>query len=495
MRCCGAIVVALVTGAWSAAQALGTPSFARMAEVSAAGAAADSGASASSDTLPPFAATSDTALADAPPEDALAGRDYEVERAETVAPSEVEMGYSLASLSHGRIAQRRRVRYREAGVEAEVREGRGDALSGAALGARVPGGWLALGRASPRWGRGLVLGTPAEPWRTRALLAPIAEARPREADAIEFRRPGAAGIDVLAARRGKDAFTAAALAVGPAALELALTRALDRRLERRLAGVRVAGRAGEAEAAMDGGGAWRVEAARFAGDGALSLALRLGHFDFRGVERARVAPPGAALGAALRGTPRDGLETALEGSLWRFPGGQTGHRGALEVRADMAHHESIAMGFEERRGLRHFTAGSATAGALRQGVWAEWRRDWPAGAMHLRHEWWGEAGGLHVRVRELASAEMEARPWRGTAASWSVWLYRSGPGDPQYVTESEIDRTIWRALSGAGHRTRLRVQVPAAGGSVRAALTVSQAGGGPRPAQWTLDWTRRARTR
>ena len=376
---------------------LGALSVARLAPAAAGAPAASdslalaSGTPAASDSL--AVAARDTALADAPPEDAPAGRDFEVERSESVAPSEVEMGYSLASLSHGRIAQRRRVRYRDAGVQAEVREGRGDALSGAALGARVPGGWLALGRAAPRWGRGLVLGTPAEAWRTRALVAPLADARPREADAIEFRRPGVSAIDVLAARRGRDAYAGAALAIGPAALELAVTRALDRRSVCTLAGVRMAGPAGEAEGAVDAGGAWRMEAARFAGDGALSLALRLGHFDFRGVERARVAPPGAALGAALRGTPRQGLESALEGSLWRFPGGQTGHRGALEVRGDMAHHESIAMGFEERGGPRRFTAGPATAGALRQGVWAEWRRDAPGVAMRLRHEWWGQAGG------------------------------------------------------------------------------------------------------
>ena len=161
----------------------------------------------------------------------------------------------------------------------------------------------------------------------------------------------------------------------------------------------------------------------------------------------------------------------------------------------MAQHESIAMGFEERRGVRRFTSEPTATRTLRQGVWAEWRREGPGVAMRLRREWWGESGGLGGRVRELASAEFEARPRSRAAVAWTVWLYRTGPGDPQYVTESETDRNVWRALSGAGHRTRLRVQLPAAGGSIRAALTVTQSGGVARPAQWTLDWTRRAHTR
>jgi hypothetical protein len=115
--------------------------------------------------------------------------------------------------------------------------------------------------------------------------------------------------------------------------------------------------------------------------------------------------------------------------------------------------------------------------------------------MNLRHEWWGGAGGLRERVRELASAELESRPWPGTSASLTVWLYRTTVADPQYLTESEADRTIWRVVSGAGHRTRLRLNFPAAGGMVRAAITVSQSGGTSPPPHWTLDWTRRARTR
>ncbi|MGH3056178.1 MAG: hypothetical protein ACRDL7_14485, partial [Gaiellaceae bacterium] len=221
----------------------------------------------------------------------------------------------------------------------------------------------------------------------------------------------------------------------------------------------------------------------------------LGHFEFRGVQRPRVPPPAAALGAALRGTPRDRLTASLEGSLWRFPGGLTGHRGALEVTADMAQHESIAMGFEERRGARRFAVEAPAADALRHGVWAQWRRGSPGLAMSLRHEWWGAEGGLRRRVRELATAELESRPRPGMAAAVTVWLFSTTSGEPQYVSESEVDRTIWRAMAGAGHRTRLRATFPAAGGSVRAALTVSRTGGSLPPPQWTLDWTRRSRTR
>jgi hypothetical protein len=461
----------------------------------------------------------DSSVADAPPEDAPADRDYEVERSSAVAPSEVEVGYSLASLARGGLSQRRRVQLRETNVQAEMREGRGDALAGAALSSRVPGGWLSLGRAAPRWGRGLLVGTPAEPWRTGTLVAETAAARPREGDALEFRRPGALALDVVAAHVRRDAFAAASLGLGAAALELAVTRALDDPVAHGLVGLRLAGGGAEAEAALDAHGSWRLELVRRAAShhergaardashgtsrdaelgtrhGGLSLAMRLGHYDFHGVQRPRVAPPAAALGASLEGAPRRGLEARMDGSCWRFPGGQTAHRGALEVSADMAQHESIAMGLEERQGARRLSAGATAASALRQGVWAEWRRGGPGLAMNLRHEWWGRAGGLRERTRELASAELESRPLPGCSASLTVWLYRTSAADPQYVTDTEIDRTVWRALPRAGHRTRVRVGFPAAGGSVRAAITVSESGGRAPPPQWTLDWTRRARTR
>jgi hypothetical protein len=511
-------VAALALAAQGAAEDAGPgsppdgPSTAAAAD-SAAGdsAAALDSAAGDSDANSSLVAEPDSSVADAPPEDAPADRDYEVERSSTVAPSEIEVGYSLASLAHGGLSQRRRVQVREAGVQAELREGRGDALAGAALGARVPGGWLSLGRAAPRWGRGLLVGTPAEPWRTSALVSETATARPREGDALEFRRPGALALDVVAAHVRGGSFAAASLAIGDAALELAVTRALDDPVAHGLAGLRLAGGGGEAEAAVDAHGSWRLElvrsaahdavlgaphdARRGAPHGALSLGMRLGHYDFHGVQRPRIAPPAAALGASLKGAPRRGLEAAIEGSCWRFPGGQTGHRGALEVSADMAQHESIAMGLEERQGARRPSAGATAAGALRQGVWGEWRRGGPGLAMNLRHEWWGKLGGLRERMRELASAELESRPWSGCSASLTVWLYRTSAADPQYVTDTEIDRTVWRALPGAGHRTRLRVGFPAAGGSVRAAITVSQSGGTAPPPQWTLDWTRRARTR
>ncbi|MGH7740858.1 MAG: hypothetical protein ACRENS_02420, partial [Candidatus Eiseniibacteriota bacterium] len=251
--------------------------FAGIARASEAAAPADSLpiASASSaawqDSLPIASASSaawqdslpamgDSSTTSDPPEDAPADRDYEVERERPIAPSEIEMGYSLASRAGGRVSQRRRVRVRENYVEAEVREGRGDALAGAVLGTRVPGGWLALGRASPLWGRGMVVGAPAEPWRAHALASPAATPRPREGDAVEFRHLGRFAVDLMAARQRHDEFAALQLGARAAALEFALTRALEDRGIRGLGGLRLSGAGAEAEAAIDARGAWRLEA-------------------------------------------------------------------------------------------------------------------------------------------------------------------------------------------------------------------------------------------
>lgn len=460
---------------------------------------------ASSDLLAPadggvpgdsLSADSDTATVSAElPEDAPEDRDYEAARERAIAPSEVELGYALASRAGGRMLQRRRVHVRESGLEAEVREGRGDALAGAALGTRVPGGRLALGRASPRWARGVVIGLPIEPWRSRALASSLSDSRARNGDAAEFRHQGRVPLDLMAARDRRDAFAAARLSGARGALEFALSRAAGDRRQRVLAGVALAGVGADLEAGLDARGAWRLEASRGGGAGPLSLTVRLGHFDFQGTRRPRVASPPVAFGAALSGRPRRDSSMRLEGSCWRFPGGQTGSRAALEVRAELAQHESVSMGYEERRGSRRFAAEAPATGALRQGVWAEWSRGGPGLAMNLRHEWWGQRAALRDRVRELASAALESRARPGVIVAVAVQLYRAAGGEPQVLTESETDRTVWRVMSGAGHRTRLRVTLPAAGGSVRAALTVSRSGGSAPPPQWTIDWTRRARTR
>jgi len=490
--CAAAILIAFAPGRAARAESAGNE---RAAPDSSA--TADSLAPMPADSLSATLAGSlavrDSVPRGDPPADASDGADYEVERDPSLDAGEMEVGYSLASRANGRLFQRRRIEMREAGVEAEVREGRGDALSGAALGTRVPGGWLALGRASPRWGRGLLVGSPLEPWRPSGLAATSGAPRPRAGDAAEFRGAGRVAVDLIAARQGHDAFAALGFGTRAAALELALTRALDAGESRVLAGVRFSGSDREAEIALDDHGSWRLEAVRPAGDHGLSLGARLGHADFAGAGRPRTAPPGAALGASLRGSPRAHVRAALEGALWRFADARSGHRGALEVTADMAQHEAFTMGFEERRGPRRATA--ADAGALRQGVWAEWRRNGPGLAMNLRHEWWGESGGLAAPVRELVTAELESRPRPGALLGLTVWLHRTVAGEPQYLGESEIDRNIWRAVSGRGSRTRLRLGLPVAGGTVRASLTVSQSGGSSPPPQWTLDWSRRARAR
>ena len=68
-------------------------------------------------------------------------------------------------------------------------------------------------------------------------------------------------------------------------------------------------------------------------------------------------------------------------------------------------------------------------------------------------------------------------------------------GESLYLPEAETDRLILRAVSGEGERTRLEARAPFAGGRVRAALHLSAAPDRKTRADWTLDWTRRARLR
>jgi hypothetical protein len=68
-------------------------------------------------------------------------------------------------------------------------------------------------------------------------------------------------------------------------------------------------------------------------------------------------------------------------------------------------------------------------------------------------------------------------------------------GESLYLREAESDRVVLRALTGEGVRTLIEARSPFAGGRVRAALHLTSASERRARAQWTLDWTRRARIR
>ena len=180
------------------------------------------------------AAPADSALADSiaaidpiasvePPEDAEPERDFESERADSLERGEVEVGCSLARRGAGVLRRRQRVRVREPGLDAEVREGPGDALAGAAVDAQVPGGWIAVGRAAPEWARGLALGAPRDPARERADGA-APRSRATAGDAVLYRWTGVRSLDLIAERTRRGSLAGACIAGGGAGANPACRR-------------------------------------------------------------------------------------------------------------------------------------------------------------------------------------------------------------------------------------------------------------------------------
>ena len=436
---------------------------------------------------------------DEPPEDQDPERDYESEREDSLALGSVEMGYAFAQRAGSSLRRRRLLQVREPALEARVRDGGDDPLAGAALGTRVPGGWLAVGKLAPAWGRGLTLGSPLDPWRRGFIGPPAARSRSGSGDGIEY-RSRALPLDVVARR--VRAVTLAGIAIGDRSRGAGVIARRD--ASRARTGFLSAWSSHSrtsSELALDQRGRWRAETAietphapRF------GLAARLGHAAFDGAVPSRTLLPALALGAHYQ-TPPAPISFALTTSMWRFRAAATGARAALEVHADLPQHDRVVGGWEERHGLRRVARAPSgcdcggRADGFRQGAWLEWRGGSPGFVTTARQEIWGARSGLRQVTRRAASAGVTARPVPGVEFGIAATVYRSRGGEPQYLSEEESDRRVLRALSGAGRRSRLLLMFPAAGGRVRAALTLSSATGRETPPQWTLDWTARARTR
>ena len=450
------------------------------------------------------AAPADSALADSiaaidpiasvePPEDAEPERDFESERADSLERGEVEVGCSLARRGAGVLRRRQRVRVREPGLDAEVREGPGDALAGAAVDAQVPGGWIAVGRAAPEWARGLALGAPRDPARERADGAAL-RSRATAGDAVLYRWTGVRSLDLIAERTRHGSLAGACIAGGGAGAGVLVTGAAARP-RGAVASLYRARPGASAELAMDSRGRWLGEIALSPpGRPHAVLLTRFGHAGFAPAVPPRSTRPPVALAARLE-SGEGPLALDLGGALWRFRPDAGGARGMLEVRAALPQHDVLALGLEERHGSARLTSGTGRDAGFRQGLMLGWSRSAPRAAMSIRHEQWSPRAGLRGVTRRVASARFQARPAPGFACAVSAAVYRSRAGEPQYLDEDEADRRVLRALSGAGRRTRAEIEFPAAGGSVRAALTLAETAGRASPPQWTLDWSRRARTR
>jgi hypothetical protein len=96
-----------------------------------------------------------------------------------------------------------------------------------------------------------------------------------------------------------------------------------------------------------------------------------------------------------------------------------------------------------------------------------------------------------------AQAELEGPAGIGLRITHCVYRVRSG--ESLYLIVAASDRVILRAVAGTGRRTRVELRAPGAGGHINAALELQGMAGAPASAatrpRWTLDWTRRARSR
>lgn len=423
-----------------------------------------------------------------PPSDVAEGADVTYEQNDSLATGEVELGLGLEGSSVRKPQHRRRVRFDEPDFAGALREGSGDPLSGGEIVGRSASDRFVLGKLSPRWGRGLLLGTPGEPWQ-RAAHTPNGGRRGRTGEGLWVRRGERRHVELVAGRFAHRDL--AGVRVGAGAVGVGVLAGRGRDLQSSLA---VRRGAGELEAALDRGGCWRAEGLLERSLGAWSAtgSVRAGTSAFRSLaEPSRRGPP-RALTMMLSGPTRAGEASALA-STWRYHAGQSGSRMAIECRRALGENGRLVLGFEEQQGARNEAA--ATTGALRQGGWIEWSGGAAPLTLGVRHETWSAAAWLEDVVRSVTSARVDARGPLGIEVTLAHAVYRTRRGESLYLAESESDRLVLRALSGEGQRSKLELLVPAGRrGRVRGTLLLTSTSGVPRPPQWSIEWIRRSRS-
>ncbi|MCC6651098.1 MAG: hypothetical protein IT348_08115, partial [Candidatus Eisenbacteria bacterium] len=248
----------------------------------------------------------------------------------------------------------------------------------------------------------------------------------------------------------------------------------------------------------DARGRWRAEAAAqrwISDDATVAWRLRAGHAAFRSLAEPRRSGPARALAVTLERRD-DAHGVVAHGALWSFGPSASGARGALEVHQRLVHHALVVFGIEEQHGTRRdpalFATSRSTSG-LRQGWWCEWRGQRDERELALRHELWGERAFARRALRRVLVARGgTALPLGGALTlQHAVWSARSG--EKLWLPEAGDDRLTLRAVSGAGIRSRLELDVPALGGRARAGVTWTEGAGRRAPPGWTLEWTRRTR--
>ena len=427
-----------------------------------------------------------------PPPEGGEGADYELEPADTLAEGALELGYGASGRAGAKPRQTRRVRFSDRTVGGSVREGDGDPLAGGSLETAALAGRLGAGRLAPRWGRGLLLGAAGEPWSAaagdRGEDAPF---RGRAGRGAWYRAGDEAGLELLCGR-----FARRDLVGGRARLGGLGLGALAGRAGAGQAGLSLARGGAEQEVVLDRAGRWRAEAAleRAAGTRTLAVRARGGSAGLRSLAEPGRSGPARVLALELR-QERGGGVLHAQGALWRFRPGRFGARAALEVRRAFHHHGTLAAGFEERHGT-HRESGRVPG--FRQGAWVEWRGGAPGIGLALRHEALGAERLGRAAVRVVTAVRLELEGPGGSGLRITHCAYRVRSGESLYLVEDAGDRVVLRTVSGTGRRTRLEVRVPGAAGRVHGALElpgIAGARGAAGRPRWTLDWTRRARTR
>ena len=136
-----------------------------------------------------------------PPPEAPEGADYAAEPADSLEGGEFELGLGASGKAGGEVQRRRRIRFADEELSGTVREGPGDPLAGGSVEGRSGGGALTLGRLAPRWGRGLVVGSPADPWQGAPTdRGSRATFRGRAGEGALYRRGDRGGFELLAGR-------------------------------------------------------------------------------------------------------------------------------------------------------------------------------------------------------------------------------------------------------------------------------------------------------
>jgi len=425
-----------------------------------------------------------------PPPEAGEG-DYALERPDTLADRELETRFDASGRAGEGPRRGQQVRFHDAGTHGSVRDG-GGAGRGGRLEAPLGAGRLGFGRLSPRWGRGLVLGAPAEPWSDRPSDRGTRGAfQGRAGEGVSFGAGDADRFGALAGRFGGRGLAGAHAGLGPARFG-----ALGARAGAQGSAALEAGDA-DLELALDRRGRWRAEAAleqRHA-NAALALRVRGGLAGFRSLAEPRRSGPARVL-ALTTARWAERLRARASGALWSFAPGVSGGRASLEVERRLVQHAGFLCGMEEQHGTRRDPALFATPGAgngMRQGFWCEWNAAVSGRSLALRHELWGARAFAREAVRRVLVARGETALPRGASLAVTHAAWSTRRGERSYLHEDDGDLLILRAVSGAGARTRVECEAPALAGTARAGVTIVSGASKRALPTWTVAWTRRTR--